>query len=34
MYIGIYIYDNVEVLDFVGLFEVFLIVNCFLEKDK
>ena len=34
MHIGIYIYDNAEVLDFAGPFEVFSTANRFLEKDK
>jgi transcriptional regulator GlxA family with amidase domain len=34
MNIGIYIYDDAEVLDFSGPFEVFSVASRFLEKDK
>lgn len=33
MNIGIYIYDDVEVFDFLGLFEVFSIVRCLVNND-
>jgi transcriptional regulator GlxA family with amidase domain len=34
MNIGIYIYDDAEVLDFSGPFEVFSVASRFLKEDK